>query len=90
VCERTVRKWTTRAAEGDLALEDRSCRPHRSPRAISAGLLTGALGAARPGAEAGIISMLASAAGSVGLLIKHARELGFKGRFIYSPLLPTR
>jgi hypothetical protein len=34
--------------------------------------------------------MLASAAGSVGLLIKHARELGFKGRFIYSPLLPTR
>jgi transposase InsO family protein len=39
VCERTVRKWTIRAAEGDLALEDRSCRPHRSPRAISAGLL---------------------------------------------------
>jgi transposase InsO family protein len=36
VCDRTVRKWMARAAEGSLALEDRSCRPHRSPRAISA------------------------------------------------------
>jgi integrase-like protein/transposase IS481 family protein len=32
VCERTVTKWAARAAEGDLALEDRSCRPHDSPR----------------------------------------------------------
>src|SRR5262245_16398268 len=39
VCDRTVRKWVTRAAEGELALEDRSCRPHRSPRAISTGLV---------------------------------------------------
>ena len=39
VCERTVRKWVARAAEGELALEDRSCRPHRSPRAISTGLM---------------------------------------------------
>src|SRR5438093_9601834 len=30
-----------------------------------------------------VISMLASPAGSVGLLIKQARELGFKGRFIH-------
>ena len=37
VCERTVHKWVGRAAEGTLALEDRSCRPHHSPRAISAG-----------------------------------------------------
>jgi transposase InsO family protein len=36
VCERTVRKWVRRYAEGELALEDRSCRPHRSPRAIGA------------------------------------------------------
>ena len=39
VCERTVRKWVARAAEGALALEDRSCRPRHSPRAISAGLM---------------------------------------------------
>src|SRR5947208_16482625 len=32
VCERTARKWIARHAEGELALEDRSCRPHRSPR----------------------------------------------------------
>jgi transposase InsO family protein len=36
VCCHTVRKWVNRAAEGPLALEDRSCRPHRSPRAIGA------------------------------------------------------
>jgi transposase InsO family protein len=39
VCERTVAKWVARGAEGDLALEDRSCRPHHSPRAIPAGLV---------------------------------------------------
>lgn len=39
VGERTVRKWVTRAAEGELALEDRSCRPHHSPLAISTGLM---------------------------------------------------
>ncbi|HSB55630.1 MAG TPA: IS481 family transposase [Gemmatimonadales bacterium] len=39
VCERTVHKWIARAAAGVLALEDRSCRPHHSPRAISAGLV---------------------------------------------------
>lgn len=39
VCERTVAKWVARAAEGALALEDRSCRPRRSPRAISSGLV---------------------------------------------------
>ncbi len=39
VCNRTVRKWVTRAAEGELALEDRSCRPHHSPRAISAAVV---------------------------------------------------
>jgi transposase InsO family protein len=39
VCDRTVRKWVARAAEGALALEDRSCRPHHSPRAISTGLM---------------------------------------------------
>jgi transposase InsO family protein len=39
VCDRTVRKWVGRAAEGELALEDRSCRPHHSPRAISTGLM---------------------------------------------------
>ena len=39
LCDRTVRKWTGRAAEGELALEDRSCRPHHSPRAISSGLM---------------------------------------------------
>lgn len=39
VCDRTARKWVGRAAEGALALEDRSCRPHRSPRAISTGLM---------------------------------------------------
>ena len=35
ISDRTVRKWVGRAAEGALALEDRSCRPHHSPRAIS-------------------------------------------------------
>ena len=39
VCERTVRKWVSRSVEGELALEDRSCRPHHSPRAISTGLM---------------------------------------------------
>jgi transposase InsO family protein len=39
VCDRTVHKWVVRAAEGPLALEDRSCRPRRCPRAISAGLM---------------------------------------------------
>jgi len=39
VCERTVAKWIGRAAEGELALEDRSCRPHHSPRAISTELV---------------------------------------------------
>jgi transposase InsO family protein len=39
VCNRTARKWVARAAQGELALEDRSCRPHHSPRAISAGLM---------------------------------------------------
>jgi len=39
VCDRTVHKWVARATEGVLALEDRSCRPHRSPCAISAALM---------------------------------------------------
>jgi len=34
ICPRTARKWVQRAAAGSLA--DRSCRPHRSPRAIGA------------------------------------------------------
>jgi len=33
VCDRTAKKWATRGAQGDVT--DRSCRPHRSPRAIS-------------------------------------------------------
>ena len=37
LCDRTARKWVDRAAAGDLA--DRSCRPRRSPRAISAALM---------------------------------------------------
>jgi transposase InsO family protein len=37
VCDRTARKWAARAAQGELA--DRSCRPHRSPRAISAAVM---------------------------------------------------
>lgn len=39
VCDRTVRKWVGRDAEGELALDDRSCRPHHSPRAIGADLV---------------------------------------------------
>ena len=39
ICCHTVRKWVSRAAEGDLALEDRSCRPHSSPRGITAPLV---------------------------------------------------
>jgi transposase InsO family protein len=39
LCDRTVHKWVARAVEGPLALEDRSCRPRRCPRAISAGLM---------------------------------------------------
>jgi transposase InsO family protein len=37
ICHRTARKWVQRAAMGDLA--DRSCRPQRSPRAISAAVM---------------------------------------------------
>ena len=37
VCDRTAHKWAARAALGELA--DRSCRPHRSPRAISAAVM---------------------------------------------------
>lgn len=33
ICDRTARKWVARAAEGTLG--DRSCRPHRSPTAIT-------------------------------------------------------
>jgi transposase InsO family protein len=36
VCDRTVLKWVARAAEGPGALDDRACRPRRTPRAISA------------------------------------------------------
>jgi len=36
-----------------------------------------------------IISVLASPAGSVGLVIKQARELGFKGRFIHIGQIDT-
>jgi transposase len=39
ICCHTVRKWVRRAAEGELALEDRSCRPHHSPRAITAAVV---------------------------------------------------
>jgi transposase InsO family protein len=39
VSDRTARKWTRRAREGACALEDRSCRPARSPRALSAALV---------------------------------------------------
>ena len=39
VSARTVHKWVARAAAGGLALEDRSGRPHTSPRAISSGLM---------------------------------------------------
>ena len=37
VCDRTARKWADRAARGELG--DRSCRPQRSPRAISAAVM---------------------------------------------------
>jgi transposase InsO family protein len=37
ICHRTARKWGQRAAIGDLA--DRSCRPRRCPRAISAAVM---------------------------------------------------
>ena len=37
ISARTARKWVERAAVGELA--DRSCRPQRSPRAISAALM---------------------------------------------------
>jgi len=39
VSERTVHKWVGRAADGSGALDDRSCRPRSSPRAISTGLV---------------------------------------------------
>jgi transposase InsO family protein len=35
VSVRTVAKWLGRARTGDAALEDRSSRPHRQPRAVS-------------------------------------------------------
>jgi transposase InsO family protein len=38
VCERTVRRWVSRyLAHGQAGLQDRSSRPHRSPRAIACG-----------------------------------------------------
>jgi transposase InsO family protein len=37
VCDRTARKWAQRGVQGELA--DRSCRPHHSPRAISAAVM---------------------------------------------------
>jgi transposase InsO family protein len=37
ICDRTARKWVARAAQGELA--DHSCRPQRSPRAISPALM---------------------------------------------------
>jgi hypothetical protein len=36
VSDRTARKWARRASAGAWALEDRSCRPARSPRAARA------------------------------------------------------
>ena len=37
VCDRTARKWVERATVGEFT--DRSCRPQRSPRAISAAVM---------------------------------------------------
>ena len=37
VSVRTVAKWTTRHRAGDLALRDRSSRPHRMPRQTASG-----------------------------------------------------
>ena len=39
VSDRTARKWARRAHDGVWALGDRSCRPARSPRALSAALV---------------------------------------------------
>jgi transposase InsO family protein len=40
VCERTARKWVARyRAAGPAGLVDRSCRPHRSPRATPAAVV---------------------------------------------------
>jgi transposase-like protein len=39
ISARTAHKWVRRHAEGELALEDRSCRPHRSRDARSPSLL---------------------------------------------------
>ena len=40
ICERTARKWRTRYQEAQAAgLVDRSCRPHRSPRATPAAVV---------------------------------------------------
>jgi transposase InsO family protein len=40
ICERTVRKWLARHQEAQaVGLVDRSCRPHRSPRATPAAVV---------------------------------------------------
>jgi transposase InsO family protein len=39
VCDRTVKKWAERGRGVVASLEDRSCRPHFSPTAISTGVI---------------------------------------------------
>lgn len=39
VCDRTVKKWVERGSGAVVSLEDRSCRPHSSPTAISTGVV---------------------------------------------------
>jgi transposase InsO family protein len=88
VCDRTVRKWVQRAASGDLALEDRSCRPHHSPRAISAAVLV-EIQRLRQRRWSG--AMIAEAVGlSRATVARSLRQLGLARLSALEPRVPGR
>ena len=88
ISERTVRKWTGRAAAGAFALEDRSCRPHHSPRAISTGLMV-EIQQLRQRRWTGAV--IAEAVGvSRATVARTLRQLGLARLSALAPVLPAR
>ncbi len=89
ISERTVRKWLVRyRSEGAAGLRDRSCRPHRSPRATPAAVVALVVGLRRQRwTGARIAPAVALSRATVGRLL---RRLGLARLGQLDPQLPTR
>jgi transposase-like protein len=72
VSERTVRTWRARyGREGQAGLQDRSCRPHRSPRATAAAVVAQVVALRRQGwTGARIAPAVALSRATVGRLLR--------------------